>query len=88
MSGDSTASVVFSIDDEGIAWIRFNRPEALNAISVVLAEEQMLSAVQQVQAASGLRAVVLAGSGRPVMAGAICRPSVLPQPRQSAPCAP
>lgn len=40
MSSDSTASVVFSIDDEGIAWIRFNRPEALNAISVVLAEDK------------------------------------------------
>lgn len=55
------------INDEGLAWIRFNRPEALNAISIALVE--LLPAVQQLQAAPCLSTVVIAGSGHAFMAG-------------------
>ena len=68
MTADVSPSVLQSIDDEGIASIRFERPEALNAISVALAQ-QLLAAVREIQASSRLRVIVLSGSGRAFMAG-------------------
>lgn len=52
----------------GIATLTFNRPEALNAINVPLAEA-FLAAVQELNALSGVRCVVLTGAGRAFMAG-------------------
>ena len=54
--------------DTGIATLTFNRPEALNAISVPLAES-FLAAAQALKERSGLRCIVLTGSGRAFMAG-------------------
>jgi len=51
-----------------IATLRFNRPEALNAIDVPMANA-FLTAVQTVASDPGVRAVVLCGSGRGFMAG-------------------
>ena len=51
-----------------IATLRFNRPEALNAIDVPMANA-FLNAVQSIAADPGVRAVVLCGSGRGFMAG-------------------
>lgn len=51
-----------------IATLRFNRPEALNAIDVPMANA-FLAAVQSIAADPGVRAVVLCGSGRGFMAG-------------------
>ncbi len=51
-----------------IATLRFNRPEALNAIDVPMANA-FLTAVQSLAADLGVRAVVLCGNGRGFMAG-------------------
>lgn len=51
-----------------IATLRFNRPEALNAIDVPMANA-FLAAVQTLAADPGVRAVVLCGNGRGFMAG-------------------
>ena len=51
-----------------IATLRFNRPDALNAFDVPMANA-VLAAVQTVAADPGVRAVVLCGNGRGFMAG-------------------
>lgn len=51
-----------------IATLRFNRPEALNAIDVPMANA-FLAAVQSIAADPGVRTVVLCGNGRGFMAG-------------------
>ncbi|PVY91132.1 enoyl-CoA hydratase [Acidovorax sp. 99] len=51
-----------------VATLRFNRPEALNAIDVPMANA-FLAAVQAIAADPGVRAVVLRGNGRGFMAG-------------------
>ena len=51
-----------------IATLRFNRPEALNAIDVPMAQA-LLAAVQTIAADPGVRAVVLRGNGKGFMAG-------------------
>ncbi len=52
----------------GVARLAFNRPEALNAINVALAEA-FLAAVEHIDNLSGVRCIVLAGAGRAFMAG-------------------
>ena len=52
----------------GVARLTFNRPEALNAINVPLAEA-FLEAVQEINKLSGVRCIVLTGKGRAFMAG-------------------
>ncbi len=52
----------------GVAWLRFNRPDRLNAIDVAMAEA-FLAAVQGLAGDASLRCVVLAGEGRAFMAG-------------------
>src|SRR3954464_1602098 len=47
---------------DGIAWLRFNRPERLNAIDVPMAEA-LRDAVAGLAADPTLRCVVLAGAG-------------------------
>ena len=54
--------------DGSIATLRFNRPDALNAIDVPLANA-FLAAVQTIAADPGVRAVVLCGNGKGFMAG-------------------
>ena len=51
-----------------IATLRFNHPEALNAIDVSMAEA-FLAAMQAIAADPGVRAVVLRGNGKGFMAG-------------------
>lgn len=52
----------------GVARLTFNRPEALNAINVPLAQA-FLAAVQEIREFSGVRCIVLTGTGRAFMAG-------------------
>lgn len=54
--------------DGPVATLRFNRPEALNAIDVPMANA-FLAAVQTIAADSSVRAVVLCGNGKGFMAG-------------------
>ena len=52
------------LEREGaIATLRFNRPEALNAIDVAMATA-LLAAVQSIATDPGVRAVVLCGNGK------------------------
>lgn len=61
--------VITGFDEEtGVVTLTFNRPEALNAINVPLAEA-FLAAVQSLKDLSGVRCVVLTGAGRAFMAG-------------------
>ena len=52
----------------GVATIRFNRPAALNAINVPMAQA-LLTAAQDLSADASVRAVVLCGAGKGFMAG-------------------
>lgn len=54
--------------ETGVATLTFNRPEALNAINVPMAEA-FLDAVRKLKDQSGVRCVVLTGAGRAFMAG-------------------
>ncbi|MHA7923888.1 MAG: enoyl-CoA hydratase/isomerase family protein [Marinobacter sp.] len=54
--------------ETGVARLTFNRPEALNAINVTLAQA-FLAAVQEIRGLSGVRCIVLTGAGRAFMAG-------------------
>ncbi|WP_150304812.1 enoyl-CoA hydratase/isomerase family protein [Pseudomonas saliphila] len=53
---------------EGVAWVEFNRPQALNAINVELAS-RLLEICQELKARADVRVIVLAGAGRAFMAG-------------------
>lgn len=64
---DPTAPVLLERDGP-IATLRFNRPDALNAIDVALADA-FLAAVQTLAADLTVRAVVLRGNGRGFMVG-------------------
>ena len=66
-AADLTAPLLLERDG-AIATLRFNRPDALNAIDVPMANA-VLTAVQTVAADPGVRAVVLCGNGRGFMAG-------------------
>lgn len=54
--------------EERVARIEFNRPEALNAINVALAQ-RLLEICQQLQSRADVKVIVLAGAGRAFMAG-------------------
>ncbi len=56
------------LDNHGIALVRLNRPAALNTLNPQLAED-FVSVVNELQAAAGLRAVVLTGNGKAFSAG-------------------
>ena len=56
------------LDGNSIALVRLNRPEALNALNPQLAED-FVSVVNELQAAPGLRAVVITGNGKAFSAG-------------------
>lgn len=61
--------VTTGFDSEtGVATLTFNRPDALNAINVPLAQA-FLAAVRNLKARSGVRCIVLTGAGRAFMAG-------------------
>jgi len=55
--------------DAGVALLRLNRPEALNALNSVLLGE-LVSALDAIEAADEIRCVVLTGSERAFAAGA------------------
>lgn len=54
--------------DGGVATLRFNRPHALNAVDVPMAQA-LLFAAQTLAADRSVRAVVLCGAGKAFMAG-------------------
>lgn len=59
-----------NVDVEGgIGWIRFNRPEKMNAIGA-LTRRQLGDAIKQAERDDAVRVVVLTGSGRAFSSGA------------------
>ena len=55
--------------DAGIGWIRFNRPEKMNAIGA-LTRRQLGDAVTQAERDDAVRVVILTGTGRAFSSGA------------------
>lgn len=74
-----TDLVLFDVA-EGVARIRFNRPDALNAINEGLASA-FLAACEQVAKRDDVRVVVLSGEGRGFMAGGDVARMVQAMPR-------
>lgn len=61
-------TILYRVDD-GIATLRFNRPEALNAFNEQMAT-RFLELLDQIDADDAIRAVVITGEGRAFCAGA------------------
>lgn len=57
-----------SIDDAGVAWIRFNTPERLNGMAVGM-KRDLIEALAQAQMDNAVRVIVFTGSGRAFSAG-------------------
>jgi 2-(1,2-epoxy-1,2-dihydrophenyl)acetyl-CoA isomerase len=68
MTTSSPQSTLLLTRDGAIARLRFNRPQALNAVDVPMARA-FLAATRTLAADPGVRAVVLSGAGRGFMAG-------------------
>ena len=66
---DLTAPVLLEIDARGVAQVILNRPERNNAYDGDLIQA-LLAALDQLEKASGLRAVIIAGAGQHFQAGA------------------
>lgn len=64
----SDASPLILTRDGAVATLRFNRPEALNALDVPTSQA-LLAALRGIAGDKGVRAVVLKGSGRAFIAG-------------------
>lgn len=64
----STDRVTIDLADNGIAQVRFNRPDKMNALDPVQFEA-IIAAGEELRTTKGLRAVVLAGEGRAFCAG-------------------
>lgn len=64
----STDRVTIDLADNGIAQVRFNRPDKMNALDPVQFEA-IIAAGEELRTMKGLRAVVLAGEGRAFCAG-------------------
>src|SRR2546430_12688469 len=59
-----------SVENEsGIGWIRFNRPEKMNAIGA-LTRKQLAETIKEAERDDAVRVVVLTGSGRGFSSGA------------------
>jgi methylglutaconyl-CoA hydratase len=69
MKSNPTGPVLWSIDAGGVANVTLNRPEVNNAYDGGLIDG-LLGALDALQAASSLRAVVIRGNGRHFQAGA------------------
>ena len=55
--------------EAGVGWIRFNRPEKMNAIGAVT-RQQLGDAIKQAERDDAIRVVVLTGTGRAFSSGA------------------
>lgn len=64
----STDRVTIDLADNGIAQVRFNRPDKMNALDPAQFEA-IIAAGEELRTTKGLRAVVLAGEGRAFCAG-------------------
>ena len=63
-----TDRVTIAIDDSGVADVRLNRPEKMNALDPAMFDG-IIDAIERLESESGVRAVVLSGEGRAFCAG-------------------
>jgi enoyl-CoA hydratase/carnithine racemase len=63
-----TDRVTIAIDDKGVADVRLNRPDKMNALDPAMFEG-IMGAIDRLGSEKGLRAVVLSGEGRAFCAG-------------------
>ena len=64
----SSERVTIQLADNGVAQVRLNRPDKMNALDPAMFEA-IIAAGEELRAMKGLRAVVLAGEGRSFCAG-------------------
>ncbi|SFO82183.1 crotonase/enoyl-CoA hydratase family protein [Qipengyuania nanhaisediminis] len=64
----SSERVTIELADNGVAQVRLNRPDKMNALDPAMFEA-IIAAGEELRAMKGLRAVVLAGEGRSFCAG-------------------
>jgi 2-(1,2-epoxy-1,2-dihydrophenyl)acetyl-CoA isomerase len=69
MTEQATQATVETTSGNGVAWIRLNRPQAMNAVNGEL-RQALAAAVREAERDAGVRCVVLTGSGRAFCAGA------------------
>lgn len=67
-AGDSRTATVVVTTDVGVATVRLNRPDAMNALDLVT-KDLLLAALQQVAEDAAVRCVVLTGTGRAFCVG-------------------
>ncbi len=72
MTEQATEPAVTVTTEAGVAWIRLNRPEKMNAVNSAL-RAQLAEAVKQVERDPEARVVVVTGAGRAFCAGADVR---------------
>ena len=65
----SQETLIYELKEDGILWIRFNRPRSLNAVNRTFARE-LREAVEQAEADPDVKVVILTGEGRAFCAGA------------------
>ena len=65
----SWETLIYDLKEDGILWIRFNRPRSLNAVNRTFARE-LREAVEQAEADAEVKIVILTGEGRAFCAGA------------------
>jgi 2-(1,2-epoxy-1,2-dihydrophenyl)acetyl-CoA isomerase len=70
---NTESDLVYSVDDRGVATIRFNRPAALNALTSKMADELLPEACARATRDPAVAVVVLVGTGRAFCAGADVR---------------
>jgi methylglutaconyl-CoA hydratase len=72
MTGQATGAVLWEIDARGVATVTFNRPEVNNAYDGAVLEG-LLAALDALERARGVRAVLIRGRGKHFQAGADLR---------------
>ena len=72
MTGQATGPVLWEIDARGVATVTLNRPEVNNAYDRALLEG-LLAALEALERAQGVRAVLVKGHGKHFQAGADLR---------------
>lgn len=75
-----TEQVLHRVDERGVAWITFNRPDVKNAISPDQ-RDRVIALLGEASADLGIRAVVLGATGDAFCTGADLRASRPPAPR-------
>jgi 2-(1,2-epoxy-1,2-dihydrophenyl)acetyl-CoA isomerase len=65
-----STNIEFSVDEFGVAVLKFNRPEKLNALTSEMMDEELPRLCEQVSKDKAIRALVLTGAGRGFCTGA------------------